>query len=287
MADWEAQYEKDLATITHSGPHEVGAEQQALNRQVFEMLKPTEILPFDDIHKISDCDLIYRFLIAQRWDADKTAAELIEYMRWRKENNMNDILWEKHPDEIVEVLPFYQGIDNDGNPIFYDRPSPAKIGELLKTYDRAQIIRGHFVMMEQGRRLCKAMNRDRVTCLFDMAMLNMSIVTNPSAVGLLKECSKLDQKYYPENMRTMMITNSGWTFGSLITCIKPLLDVRVQKKIQKLGTGANLHKDMAQFADPQQVPECFGGLAPRTPSEVAIKVLDVSGLPPRTPPQPV
>jgi hypothetical protein len=269
---------------SHSGPHEIGPEQQALNRQVFEMLKPTEIMPFDDIHKLNDCDLIYRFLIAQRWDVDKTASELIEYTKWRKENNMNQILWETQPDDIVAVLPFYQGLDNDGNPIFYDRPSPALIGELLTRHTREEIIRGHFVMMEQGRRLQRAMGKDRVTCLFDMTMLNMSIVTNPSAVGLLKECSKLDQKYYPENMRTMMITNSGWTFGTLITCIKPMLDVRVQKKIQKLGSGANLQKDMAQYADPAQVPEDFGGAAPRNPSADAVKVLNVAELPPCTPP---
>merc|ERR1712146_355613 len=139
-------------------------------------------------------------------------------------------------------------------------------------------------MMEQGRRLCKAMGTDRVTCLYDMSMLNMSILTNPSAVGLLKECSTLDQKYYPENMRTMMITNSGWSFGSLITMMKPFLDVRVQKKIQKLGSGASLQKDMANYASPDQVPEDFGGAAARQPSELSIKVLDVKSVAPCTPP---
>jgi hypothetical protein len=281
MADWEADYEKNLAMMTHSGPHDLTAENQQLNREVFEQIKP--ILPFDDIHKISDCDLIYKFLIAQRWDVDKAAVELVEYSQWRKEMRLNDILWETFPPEATELLPYFQGTDNFGYPIFYDRPSPAKIGQVLKTVPRETLVRTHIVMMEQGRRLCKAMRVDRVTCLLDMSLLNMSIVTNPSAIGIMKEFSRMDQKYYPENMRTMMITNSGWTFGSLITMLKPMLDVRVQKKIQTLGSGAKLQADMAQWAPIEQVPSEYGGTAEKLTDD-ATPALQVKHLAPGTPP---
>jgi hypothetical protein len=282
MADWESSYEKDLAMQTHSGPHQITPEMQEKNRQVFELVKP--VLPFDDIHKISDCDLIYRFLIAQRFDVDKTAVELIEYTKFRKDNRLNDLLWENLPEEALAELPFFQGVDNEGNPIFYDRPSPATLGQLLKAFPRETLVRVHFVMMEQGRRLSKALKKDRVTCLLDMSLLNMSIVTNPSAIGLLKEFSRLDQRYYPENIRTMMISNSGWTFGSIITVLKPMLDVRVQNKIQKLGSGPRLPADMANYASPDQVPADFGGNAERVQNEGFSRALNVSELPIATPP---
>jgi hypothetical protein len=100
----------------------------------------------------------------------------------------------------------------------------------------------------------------------------MSIVTNPSAVGLLKEFSHMDQKYYPENMRTMMLQNTGWTFGTLYSVIRPLLDVRVQKKIQIMGTGAKLAETMEPWIDMSSVPEGFGGTAEDSEPPAALQV---------------
>jgi hypothetical protein len=268
------EYERDLASITRSGPHEILEAQQALNRLVHEEL--ADIMPISDIHKISDADLIYRFLIAQRWHTQKAADALRDYAEWRATNNLNGILWETFPPEAVAMMPKFHGTDRFGSPIFYDRPSPTVVGQLLATVPREVLVRAHLAMMEQGRRLCKAMNVDRVSSILDLSLLSMSIVTNPSAVGLLKQFSHMDQTYYPENMRTMLLQNAGWTFSSLYRVIRPLLDVRVQKKIQIMRTGSDLAEDMSTWVDLEQVPLDYGGNGAFSDPHPA---LDVASLP--------
>ena len=274
-----AEYEAALASMSVSGPHELDDSHRALNRAVYTELQ--DLLPIDDIHKINDCDLIYRFLIAQRWHPQKAADALREYVEWRAEMRLNEVLWEDFPAEIEAIAPRFHGTDRFGFPVFYDRPSPAVVGQLLASVPRETLLRAHFAMMEQGRRLCKAMGRDRVSCVMDLAMLNMSIVTNPSAVGLLKEFSHMDQKYYPENMRTMMLQNAGWTFGTLYKVIRPLLDVRVQKKIQIMGTGDKLAETMTPWIDMDDVLDDYGG---NSPHDAPPAVLQVKSLPVGTPP---
>jgi hypothetical protein len=253
----DSEYEASLSRIHTSGPHDLDDDKRALNRAVYEEIR--DILPIDDIHKVSDADLIYRFLIAYRWHPQKSADAIRDYVEWRSAMNLNTVLWEEFPDEVNAISPRFHGVDRFGNPVFYDRPSPAVIGRLLAHVPRETLLRTHFAMMERGRRLCKAIGADRVTCIVDLANLNMSIVTNPSAVGLLKEFSHLDQKFYPENMRTMILQNAGWTFSTLYKVIRPLLDVRVQKKIQIVRTGDAMVTDMEPWVDMSQVLEEFGG----------------------------
>jgi hypothetical protein len=259
MDDDDAFYEAELRRITTSGLHEIDDEQRLLNRAVYADI--ADILPFDDVHKVSDCDLIYRFLIAKRWDTPEAAAALRAYNDWREEMGLNGILWEPVNDAVAAIMPCFRGTDNFGHPIFYDRPDPAKMGVMLVTYPREDILRAHFVMMEQGRRLCKIMGTDRVSCVLDMAMLNMALVTNPTAVGFLKEMSHLDQTYFPEHIRSLLITNHGWTFSIMYKVIRPLLDERVQKKIKFISSGAQRADDMAVWVDLARVPAAYGGEA--------------------------
>jgi hypothetical protein len=279
MAD---DYEAELARITKSGPHEIDSERRELNRVVLAEL--TDIVPFNDIHKVSDCDLIYRFLIAHRWEPAAAMAALREYMAWRDEMKLNTLLWEDLPAAVLPLLPKFMGTDLDGNPVFYDRPDPKETGLIMVEVPRETILRAHFVMMEQGRRLCKIMGVDRVSCILDMTKLNMAIVTNPSAVGLLKESSKLDQKYFPENMRSIMICNGGWTFSILWKVMRPLLDVRVQNKVKLIASGDKRAADMEQYVDLAQVPRTFGGSADEITGHGFPMLDEVKSTPIGTPP---
>jgi hypothetical protein len=244
----EAEYEKDLAGIDHSGPHLITEEQKLLNRQVFAACR--DVMPFDDIHKLSDADLIYRFLIARKWSVEEAVKNIREYVVWRKENRLNEVLWEPLPEEALQLQCKFQGFDKFGHPVFYDTPEPKVISSLLQKLPREICLRAHFAVMEQGRRWQKIYKTDRVSCVYDLSHLTIAIVTNPRAVGFLKELTKIDQHYYPENMRTMLLCNGGWTFNGLYKVIRPLLDPRVQKKIQFV----NNPDQVAAWIDLDQVP---------------------------------
>ena len=271
------QYNNDLANIVSSGPHTIGDEQRDFNRIVWNQVQ--DIVPFSDIHKRSDCDLIYRFLIANRWKVDPTVSGLRNYIKWRTENEINTLLWETFPEELDCLKARFKGLDREGHPVYYDRPDPQQLRVLLQKVPRELIVRAHLCMMEQCRRLCKMHNTDRVTCVLDCSLVSMGIIANPSAMGILKEMSKLDQTVYPENMRTMLICNAPWAFSTLWRVIRPLLDERVQKKIQFVS-GAKMGEDIDRHILLNQVPPEFGGTA----QGGYINLLsEVQTLPPGTP----
>ena len=200
------EYHLDLELQTFSGPHEITDERRALNLKTFDLLRchhnPNDgrstVLPFADIHKKSDCDLIYRFLIAKKWNVGDTIKGLLEYDVWRREHRLNEILWEKFPTDIVTVISKqYKAFDRLGHPVFFDKINPALLPNLLAKYSQEQLLRVHFRMMEEGRRLCKEYRSDRVTCLLDMSLLSLSLVANKAGIAYLREMARIDQLMYP------------------------------------------------------------------------------------------
>lgn len=275
----DAAYESELTRITHSGPHPIDEERRQKNREVCTMI--LDILPINDIHKVSDCDLIYKFLIARRWDCEAAAKGLRDYATWRTENKLNEIMWEEFPPETRALACEFRGFDRFGHPVFYDKPDPKLIADLLTKFPRELLLRIHFKVMEWGRRLCKQLRTDRVSCVLDLSMLTMGIVTNTRAIGFMKEMSHMDQQMYPENMRTMLICNGGWSFNAIWKIIRPLLDERVQKKIQFMGT-SNMAADIDKWVSLDQVPVKFGGSDvsnPRLDDDAHLATLPV-GTPP-------
>lgn len=270
MTDWRVQYEVDLAKQSRSGPHQIGEEQKAINREVVALIE--DIMPIPDIHKLSDCDLIYRFLIAKKWDPKATAEAMRAYVTWRKDNKIDEILWETFPEEAKALSCVYMGFDREGHPVYFDKPDPKVLGKILLDFPKELLMRVHLQSMEIGRRLQKLYEVDRVTCIIDFNEMSMSMVTNPSAMRFMKELAHEDQTMYPENMRFMLICNGGWTFSAAYKVIKPYLDPRVQMKINFMGAKDALYSDLDKFVEKSNLPQGLKGTLE------AVPLLDVDEL---------
>ncbi|EPY24694.1 hypothetical protein STCU_03546 [Strigomonas culicis] len=66
-----------------------------------------QILPIPDIHKVSDCDTIYRFIIARKGDEKLAVQDLLYYIAFREKYNLNHILWDR------EVEAMQNGMDGE------------------------------------------------------------------------------------------------------------------------------------------------------------------------------
>ena len=254
-----AEYEADMARIKNSGPHTMTPEMQAKNRLLRETLRETHgIYTIPDAYKLSDCDLLYRFLIARKWEINDAIDGIKHYIGWRRSMGVDTCIHEKVDDAMGDMPPF-MGRDRDGYPIMYNAPDPLVLRKLIQTEKRETLIRRHLIVMERGRYLCKKFNVDRVTCIFDLSSVTMSSVTS-EVLGLLKEMSHLDQTVYPENMRRMIVCNGGWAVSAMWKVVRPLLDKRVQQKISFVS-GAPSVKILEEFIDPTQIPSHYGGSA--------------------------
>jgi hypothetical protein len=131
-----------------------------------------QILPIPDIHKVSDCDVIYRFLIARRMNATLATQDILHYVAFREKYNLNHILWDREVESIWNGLdgeelltetmraiddektkkrssskvkpsrlllqPSWSasncGVDRWGHVVYFQRPSPKDLAPLVKRY---------------------------------------------------------------------------------------------------------------------------------------------------------
>jgi hypothetical protein len=130
---------------------------------------------------------------------------------------------------------------------------------VLKVAPRNLIIRAHYKMMESARFLSRTNGVDRLTYVLDLTDVTMSSVTSES-IGILKELSKCDQLYFPELGRRMLICNGGWAVNAAWKVLRPLLDERVQKKMQFLKHAPSV-SNLAEYIHEDHVHHNYGGVS--------------------------
>lgn len=259
------QYAADHAKQVGSGIHSFTEEHKQKNLQLRD--KVIDLFPFADLNKTNDCDLVYRFLIARKWDLVAAEKMLREYFIWRKDEKIDEVLWETFDSDIQSAMAAFFGTDKEGQPVLWDEPNPKQFAKLLKTAPRATMMRAHYQLMERARFLSRLCGVDRITYVLDLSSVTMSSV-NSDALGMLKEMSGADQRFYPEIMRRMIVCNGGWAVSAAWKVIRPLLDERVQKKIQFLKDPPSVAL-LAEFVEEREFhPRYVGKPVDTTPNKL-------------------
>lgn len=133
-----------------------------------------QILPIPDIHQVSDCDTIYRNLMAKNFDIKQAIESVLHYIAFRLKYDLNNILWDREietmfngldgedllqevmdniankggPQQVIrkntKVVPrlplqagwaaWNNGIDKTGHVIFYQRPNAKELAQLEHRY---------------------------------------------------------------------------------------------------------------------------------------------------------
>lgn len=285
--DWKAQYERDFNAQKSSGPIIFSEAERRKNRELFSRLR--DILPFDDAYKVSDCDLMYRFLIGKHWNVASTEKGMREYARLRKSDGLNNIIGERlHPAICSALSPMYKdepcpiyGLDKEGLPVLWLSPDPDKFMAAMKEFTSEQLLRFQLRSMEMSRHVCLQRRVDRCTYVIDLGGITLSSV-NKATLAFLKGVMNLLQVAYPEIMRRLLIFNTGWAVSAAWKVLRPLVDVRVQDKI-KFESGPPTLAALQQYIEADQVHPSFGGtgsvnvLGPIIDAEVSRIRGDVEG----------
>ncbi|CBZ38797.1 hypothetical protein, conserved [Leishmania donovani] len=261
--DWEAQYERDFNAQKSSGSIIFSEEERRKNRELCSRLR--DILPFDDAYKVSDCDLMYRFLIGKHWNVASTEKGMREYARLRKSDDLNNIIGEQlHPTICSVLSPMYKdepcpiyGLDKEGLPVLWLSPDANKLMAAMKDFTSEQLLRFQLRSMEVSRYVCLQRRVDRCTYVIDLGGITMSSVSK-ATLALLKGVMNLLQVAYPEIMRRLLIFNTGWAVSAAWKVLRPLVDMRVQDKI-KFESGPPTLAVLEQYIAADQVHPSFGG----------------------------
>eukprot|EP01062_Namystynia_karyoxenos_P011911 TRINITY_DN14279_c0_g1_i1.p1 TRINITY_DN14279_c0_g1~~TRINITY_DN14279_c0_g1_i1.p1 ORF type:complete len:810 (+),score=315.40 TRINITY_DN14279_c0_g1_i1:172-2430(+) len=249
-----------------SGPHMLHEEHF---RAVDELRAAiAHMLPISgDCRRLSDEDLMIRYLVARQWKVE-AAREMLEHaLEWRKKEGINDIFeWAARTMPVdITLRSHCQGIcglygcDQEGNPVMWERPSANGAAILLKEFSRADVIKWNISIIERSREMAKALNVDRYTCVVDLCDLGLRNLLG-DAGSLLKEQSKQIQEVLPEAMRKMFIVNAPMGFSSFWSVISVVLDKRVQEKISIKGKRYQ-GDPLSQWVPIEETPVEFNGEA--------------------------
>ena len=217
--------------------------------------------PYDDVY-------LLRFLRARKFDFNKALEMWKNFIKWRRDNNVDNILEVPFPEtpNIKQNYPHgYFRTDKLGRPIYIERIGALKFDALLKT---VEINRLEQYFIQSFERLinvifpaCGRVKGKRVdqTCyIMDLKGAGMKLMSQKMR-DILKLASGIGQDYYPETLGNMFIINTPMAFHGVWSFVKLFIDEKTKKKIQILK--GDYIKELTEYVAIEDLPDFLGGKA--------------------------
>ncbi|KAI7827902.1 CRAL-TRIO domain-containing protein [Kickxella alabastrina] len=194
--------------------------------------------------------LMLRFLRARKWDIEKAYKMAIAAIKWRIEENVEEIIWygdiRNDASLMWKGVSYSHGKDKLGQPIIWS-------GSYLhhqKDQSYPQLKRYLIWMMETLRQLL-APPIERVCLIMDLTDHANANMDWP----FVKTFLKFLEAYYPECLGICIVYNGPWWFSGVWKLISPLLDPVVASKVQF----AQKPEGLLKFIDKKELLESRGG----------------------------
>jgi hypothetical protein len=209
---------------------------------------------------------LVKFLRARKLDVNKSFEMFTNYLKWHKENDIDNISSFPFP-ELDRVKVYYphgfHKTDKQGRPIYIDIMGELKIDDLLKLTTQERMVKYQIKTYE---RLishifpsCSAESKKYIhqtTTIIDLKKLSTKLL-NKKSYGLLKAVAQTSQNYYPESLGQLFIINTGLLFKAAWAVCKGFLDEKTRSKILPLGS--DYKKKLFDHVLPENVPKILGG----------------------------
>lgn len=218
--------------------------------------------------KRGDDVTILRFLRAKRYDQKKAFDMYAGFLKWRKEQDLDDIVetWE-YPEleEVLGIWPqFWHKTDKDGNPINIQFLGELQTSALFNATTEERLLRqAAWVCEELYERKFPACSRakgaavSRVCIVLDLANVGIFTFTSAAVRRVLLEIIHIMGSYYPESLARVIILNAPIAFSMLWEFMTPFIDVRTLERIQILRDGGV--DRLLEYIDEDSLPEFLGG----------------------------
>ncbi|KAJ6932919.1 hypothetical protein NC651_008366 [Populus alba x Populus x berolinensis] len=215
----------------------------------------------------TDYHSLLRFLRVRDFDLSKAKDTFVQYLGWREEYGVDEILKEFKFEEHAEVKKCYphgyHGVDRNGRPIYIERIGMVDLNALLQATTVDRFVRYHVSEQEKTLNIrfpaCSIAAKRHIasiTSILDVKGVGMSNFSK-TARSLFMEIQKIDSNYYPEILNRLFIVNAGNGFRMLWKALGAFLDERTLAKIHVLGN--NYQSNLLEVIDQSNLPIFLGG----------------------------
>ncbi|KAF4524801.1 hypothetical protein B566_EDAN010176 [Ephemera danica] len=217
--------------------------------------------------KIPTDPTLLRFLRAADFDMEKARENLCQSLQWRKKYQVDRILNEYVPSEVVKT--YFPGgwhhEDKDGRPLYILRLGQMDVKGLVKSIGEDGLLTLTLHVCEEGLQLLEEATRNRGrpvstwSLLLDVEGLNMRHLWRPGIKALLRVIEIVEANY-PETMGQVFIVRAPRVFPILWTLVSPFIDVTTRSKFLFYGGNDCLAEGgLDQHIHQSVLPDFLGG----------------------------
>ena len=194
--------------------------------------------------------------IRARKSAEKSYEMLVNTLRWRREQRVDECLREPMDEaklRHVEKIPaYYAGFGKTGHPIYLEHTAAVpwpdilanmKDDEFLKSQVQTLEWQASVVYPEASIRAGEPITQ--VINVWDLKGLTMSGFTS-DVRALVKKGSALAQDNYPEGLYAAYIVNAPKIFSMIWAIVKQFLDAKTVAKVHIYGSGPKMWEKLME-----------------------------------------
>lgn len=221
----------------------------------------------DDILRPSHDDyFLLRWLRARNFNVAQAEAMLRENLQWRKQNNIDTILDDYEPTEVLKK--YYPGglvgHDKEGCPLWIIPFGYTDIKGLFYSVKKSDFIR-HIIqqleysaqdMAAQSEKLGKVIEMH--SFIFDLENFNLKQIAWKPALDMIINLVTMYEDNYPEMLKKAYVINAPKIYPIIYNMVKPFLSEETAKKIHVFGKD-NWKKVLLQDIPPEELPLHWGG----------------------------
>jgi hypothetical protein len=203
--------------------------------------------------KIVDDNYLVRFLRARKLDIKKTMEMFTTYVKWRKDEDIDNIssFDFKEENDVLSIYP--RGLhktDKFGRPVHYELLGTVDIEQLLKVSSLDRLLRFNvkkidFLVNKIFPICSKAYGKNVSQFINILDLKGFSIrLMSKKVYDYIRVDSSNMQNGFPEVLGQLFVLNTGYVFTTCWALIKGFLDERTKKKV--VFPGKNYLADLAQ-----------------------------------------
>ncbi|GFS58169.1 SEC14-like protein 2 [Nephila pilipes] len=210
--------------------------------------------------------VFYKFLKARNFNINQAESMLRKYLRWRKELQIDTIISDFKPSEVLQkyISQSFIGFDKSGCLIQYAAIGNLDGKGLFKSANSFDVLRCVLQEMEkinlrlkyQSEKLGKPVNQS--IFIYNLENMTLAKATHRQSVELFMLGIQIFQDNYPEFLKSIYIINASVYFTIVFPIIKKILSGALLDKIEVYGKDG-WKEVLLSVIDADVLPKFIGG----------------------------
>ncbi|KAF8792138.1 SEC14-like protein 2 like protein [Argiope bruennichi] len=216
---------------------------------------------------LDDETLFYRFSKARDFVIADAEAMLRKHIFWREQYNVDRILVEHKPSEVIKkYVPFYfVCYDKEGSPVLYIDFGNTDIKGVFNSIKPIEILSHCVFTLEGLTEKCRAQTAKlgrpvtKACFIFNFENLTFANATNKKMLETALFFAKMFQDNYPERIKSIYFINTSLYFTLAFNVIKHVLASVVLSKIRCYSPDDDWRGALLEKIDAELLPAFLGG----------------------------